>query len=164
MSGAQSPEVFSYESTAYHLPEDTLHLNPQTAYLAANSLFKFRRSYSATFVMAPASRDGLPSAAPGLGGAAFNSTENIQLGDGVNGNMNGVDGRYSAQALQSVPEPDSIAIIGMACQFPQDAENVEKFWQLMMEGKSAMTEFPPGKFNIDAHYHPDHTRNSSVSL
>jgi len=33
--------------------------------------------------------------------------------------------------LGVVPE-DAIAIIGIACRFPQDAENLEKLWEMLL--------------------------------
>lgn len=38
----------------------------------------------------------------------------------------------------------------------------ETFWQMLMEGRSAMTEVPQDRFNIDAFYHPDPTRLDTV--
>lgn len=61
-------------------------------------------------------------------------------------------------------EEHAIAIVGMACRLPQEAENPEKLWELLLHGRSAMTEFPTHKFNIDAHYHPDPAHGGSVSL
>ena len=57
---------------------------------------------------------------------------------------------------------EPIAIIGMACRFPGDANSPEEFWDLMMQGRSAMSTFPKEKFNFEAHYHPDPTHGSSV--
>ena len=59
---------------------------------------------------------------------------------------------------------EPMAIIGMACQFPQEAENPETFWEHLLEGRSAMTEFPKEKLNIDSHYHPDSAHGSSVCV
>ena len=41
------------------------------------------------------------------------------------------------------PNGEPIAIIGMACRFP-GAEDVETFWQLLVEGRSAVSEGVPG--------------------
>jgi hypothetical protein len=65
--------------------------------------------------------------------------------------------------LGVVPE-DAIAIIGMACRFPQDAENPEKLWGMLLGGRSASSEFPKNRMNLDAHYHPDPTHGGSVSV
>jgi hypothetical protein len=111
--------------------------------------------------MAPISHEGNPSSSDNrqnghvdtLNGSSININ-----GDHANGNGNGVNGNGL-----TVFEPEPMAIIGMACQFPQEAENPEKFWTLLVEGKSAMTEFPQEKLDINSHYHPDPAHGSSVS-
>jgi acyl transferase domain-containing protein len=57
-----------------------------------------------------------------------------------------------------------IAIIGLAFEFPQDATSEEAFWSMLCEGRSASTEFPPDRISIDAFYHPDSDRPSTVSM
>lgn len=57
----------------------------------------------------------------------------------------------------------SLAITGLAFEFPQEATSVEGFWQMLCEGRSASTEFPKDRLNIDAFYHPDYSRQSTVS-
>ncbi|GFE67450.1 type I polyketide synthase [Chroococcus sp. FPU101] len=49
---------------------------------------------------------------------------------------------------------EPIAIIGMGCRFP-NAENPDAFWQLLKEGKNAITEVPPNRWNIDEYYDPE---------
>ncbi|PYH88158.1 ketoacyl-synt-domain-containing protein [Aspergillus ellipticus CBS 707.79] len=58
--------------------------------------------------------------------------------------------------------PDAIAIIGFDLKFPQDADTPENFWKLLLEGRSAMTEVPADRWNIDAFYHPDPDRLDSM--
>ena len=58
---------------------------------------------------------------------------------------------------------EDIAIIGFSLRFPQDAVSSESFWKMLVEGRSAATEVPEHRFNIDAFYHPDPDRMSSVS-
>ncbi len=58
---------------------------------------------------------------------------------------------------------DAIAIVGMACRFPQDAEDPEKLWEMLLKGRSASTEFPPNRINLDAHFHPDPSHGGTVS-
>jgi 3-oxoacyl-[acyl-carrier-protein] synthase II len=41
---------------------------------------------------------------------------------------------------------EPIAIVGMACQFP-GANNPEEFWQLLQEGKDAITSVPDDRWN-----------------
>ena len=58
---------------------------------------------------------------------------------------------------------EDIAIIGFSLRFPQDAVSPESFWDMLVEGRSAATEVPASRFNIDAFYHPDPDRLASVS-
>ena len=58
---------------------------------------------------------------------------------------------------------EPLAIIGMASRFPQDGDTNEKFWELLMSGKSAMTPFPPDRINMAGHYHPDAEHGGTVS-
>ena len=58
---------------------------------------------------------------------------------------------------------EPIAVIGLDLKFPQDAVSAETFWRLLIEGRSAMTEVPKDRFNLDAFYHPDATRANAVS-
>ena len=45
----------------------------------------------------------------------------------------------------------AIAIIGMSCRFP-GAGSLDEFWQLLREGRDAVTEIPPGRWDVDALY------------
>ncbi len=89
--------------------------------------------------------------------------------DGYNGSTLHANGAHSNGVVSNGTGlaghgSEPMAIIGMACRFPQEAENPERFWKLLIEGRSAMTEFPKHKFNVDSHYHPDAAHGSSVSL
>lgn len=73
----------------------------------------------------------------------FDSTYN------VNGHLNG--------GLSESPSPKGslpIAIVGMSCKFPGDATNLEKFWQLCAEGRSAWSPIPEDRFNRESFFHP----------
>ena len=61
-------------------------------------------------------------------------------------------------------KPMPIAIVGFGCRFPGDVTNGEKLWEMLVEKKSARTEVPPGRFNVDAFYNPDRDRFGTVSL
>ena len=46
------------------------------------------------------------------------------------------------------PQPkDPIAIIGICCRFPGDADSPEKFWQLLENGVDAITPIPAGRWD-----------------
>ena len=56
-----------------------------------------------------------------------------------------------------------IAIVGIGCRFPGDATDPEKFWDLISQGKSALTTIPTDRWNGEAFYHPQAERNGTVS-
>lgn len=50
---------------------------------------------------------------------------------------------------------EPIAVIGMGCRFPGGADSPEKFWQLLDEGRNAVTEIPADRWDVDAYYDPN---------
>ena len=50
---------------------------------------------------------------------------------------------------------DAIAVVGMACRFPGGAHNPEAFWDLLSQGRDAVVEVPPTRWNLDTYYDPD---------
>src|SRR6516164_6264163 len=46
---------------------------------------------------------------------------------------------------------EPIAVIGLGCRFP-GAASPEQFWQLLRQGKDAITEIPPDRWEVDAYY------------
>lgn len=67
-----------------------------------------------------------------------------------------------AESMDDKLEP--IAIVGLACRFPQEATSPETFWQMMLEARSGMTDVPKDRFNIDAFYEANTNRPGMVSL
>lgn len=59
---------------------------------------------------------------------------------------------------------ESVAIVGLALKFLKDATSPETFWQVLLHGRSAVTEVPKDRWNIDTFYHPDTGRHDCVSL
>ncbi|KAL4937319.1 hypothetical protein BDV06DRAFT_227076, partial [Aspergillus oleicola] len=57
-----------------------------------------------------------------------------------------------------------LAIVGLSLKFPQDAVSPESFWDMIVQGRCAATEFPQDRLNIAAHYHPDPNRLDSLSV
>jgi len=49
---------------------------------------------------------------------------------------------------------DPIAIVGAAGRFP-GAESLDKFWNLLADGRDAVTEIPDDRWTKDFFYHPD---------
>lgn len=57
-----------------------------------------------------------------------------------------------------------IAVIGMALRFPQDATSPEKFWEMLMDGRSARTEVPKERYNVDSYYRSDSSLPETVII
>ena len=57
---------------------------------------------------------------------------------------------------QARQEP--LAIIGMACRFPGDADDPEAFWRLLREGGDAVAEIPSERWDVDAYFDPDRNK------
>lgn len=59
---------------------------------------------------------------------------------------------------------EPIAIIGLDARLPGDGDTAERFYESLLAGRSARTEVPPERYNIDAFYHPDAERSGSVRV
>ncbi|KAL8721436.1 MAG: hypothetical protein Q9225_001881 [Loekoesia sp. 1 TL-2023] len=59
---------------------------------------------------------------------------------------------------------EPVAVIGFSARFPQDASSPEAFWQMLMEGRSAMTEVPRDRFNIDSYYNRNSNRLDTLNV
>lgn len=57
---------------------------------------------------------------------------------------------------------EPIAIIGLSLKFPQDVTSPRAFWDMLVEGRSAMTEMPKHRFNLEAYYHPNSEKPGTV--
>jgi acyl transferase domain-containing protein len=53
---------------------------------------------------------------------------------------------------QNQIKSEPIAIIGMACRFPGRANSPDQFWDLMDKGQDAISEFPDGRWDVNAYY------------
>ncbi|WP_199852744.1 beta-ketoacyl synthase N-terminal-like domain-containing protein, partial [Aquimarina sp. Aq78] len=62
----------------------------------------------------------------------------------------GSQGRVN-QSTKSSSQPQSIAVVGMAGQFPE-AGDVEVFWQNIAQGKNCISEIPKKRWDIDKYY------------
>ncbi|KAK2761770.1 polyketide synthase [Arachnomyces sp. PD_36] len=55
----------------------------------------------------------------------------------------------------TIPSPEPIAIVGMACRFPGGANSPEKLWDIVHKGKQCWQDVPPNRYNWRAFHHPD---------
>lgn len=74
------------------------------------------------------------------------------------------DGLLSDKKLSGADPVMPIAIVGLGGRYPGDASNPEKLWDLISNGRSALTEVPKDRFNIDAFYHPHHERQGTINI
>jgi hypothetical protein len=94
---------------------------------------------------------------------ASNLTDNGDMTDG-HSNYNHKGHSSSPQGNLEVGDKlEPIAIIGMDLKFPQDATSPKHFWEMLVERRSAMTEIPPERFNIDSFYRSGDPGNGLVS-
>ncbi|WP_275902333.1 type I polyketide synthase, partial [Myxococcus vastator] len=64
--------------------------------------------------------------------------------------------RAEAPAAERIAHADEpIAIIGMACRFPGDADTPEAYWRLLRDGVDATTEVPADRWDVDALFDVD---------
>jgi acyl transferase domain-containing protein len=59
---------------------------------------------------------------------------------------------------------EAIAVVGLDLKFPGDAASPESFYEMLLRGRSALSEIPSDRFNLDSFYHPDAERAGAVSL
>lgn len=58
---------------------------------------------------------------------------------------------------------EPLAVIGLACRFPGEADTPDGFWRLLRDGVDAITEIPGDRWAIDALYDPDPTSPGKMS-
>ena len=57
---------------------------------------------------------------------------------------------------------EPIAVIGLSLKFPQDATSPDRFWQMLLNGVSAMTEIPEDRFRWKSFYDIDPNKTGTV--
>ncbi|MGB3585611.1 MAG: type I polyketide synthase, partial [Tunicatimonas sp.] len=55
-----------------------------------------------------------------------------------------------------------IAIVGIGCRFPGEVNNPDTFWQLLTEGKNAITDVPADRWNLSKFYDPDSDKAGKI--
>jgi acyl transferase domain-containing protein/NADPH:quinone reductase-like Zn-dependent oxidoreductase/surfactin synthase thioesterase subunit/NAD(P)-dependent dehydrogenase (short-subunit alcohol dehydrogenase family)/phospholipid N-methyltransferase/aryl carrier-like protein len=59
---------------------------------------------------------------------------------------------------------EPIAIIGMGCRYPGDANTPEEFWKLIIEKKDALGPIPEDRWNNEGLYAPEWRRAGKISV
>jgi len=57
---------------------------------------------------------------------------------------------------------EPIAIVGIGCRFPGEVNDPSSFWKLLSEGKNAVTEVPPDRWNLNKFYDPDNNKAGKI--
>lgn len=68
----------------------------------------------------------------------------------------------SSQSFQDT-NLEPIAVVGIGLKFPQDADTIDGFWDLLTAGRATVTDVPKDRWNVDSYYHPNPDRNDTVS-
>jgi acyl transferase domain-containing protein len=61
-------------------------------------------------------------------------------------------------------QPDPIAIVGIGCRFPVDAQSPHAFWQNLCLKSNAVRPIPANRWSIDKFFHRDPGRASKMSV
>jgi acyl transferase domain-containing protein len=59
---------------------------------------------------------------------------------------------------------EPIAIVGIGCKFAGDASSPSGLWKLVAEGKSAWSEIPASRFNLNGAYHLNNEKLGTVGF
>ena len=77
--------------------------------------------------------------------------------------MEDTDAYESCGDIQNDNSRLPIAVVGIGCRFPGNASSPDKFWELISQGRSALSTMPKDRLNVDAFYHPQPERHGTVS-
>ncbi|TLD14471.1 hypothetical protein PspLS_11221 [Pyricularia sp. CBS 133598] len=61
-----------------------------------------------------------------------------------------------------IDDSEPVAIIGLNCKLPEEADSLQGFWKMLCEARNVATEPPEGRYNMDAFYHPDPARLDAI--
>ncbi|TGO92077.1 hypothetical protein BPOR_0011g00280 [Botrytis porri] len=78
----------------------------------------------------------------------------------MNFNSSGADNSETRRDGSHIP----LAIVGFSFEFPREATSVASFWEMICEGRTASSDFPFDRMNIQGYYHPDDNRTSTIPL
>ncbi|KAF2093095.1 fatty acid synthase S-acetyltransferase [Rhizodiscina lignyota] len=59
---------------------------------------------------------------------------------------------------------EPIAVVGLDLKFPGDATSPEEFYKMLIAGRSARSETPKDRYNVEAFYHPDPERAGATNV
>ncbi|KAF3480350.1 Beta-ketoacyl synthase, active site protein [Arthroderma uncinatum] len=74
----------------------------------------------------------------------------------------GIPLNSDAPSPRSTPEP--IAIVGVGCRFPGNANTPSKLWDLLNEPYETGKDIPINRFNLNKFYHPDGSHHGTCNV
>src|SRR5689334_17431782 len=66
-----------------------------------------------------------------------------------------IDQLEAKLAATEAARREPIAIVGIGCRLPGDANDPESFWKLLLKGVDAVTEVPADRWDIERYFDPD---------
>ncbi|MGO9463278.1 MAG: SDR family NAD(P)-dependent oxidoreductase [Isosphaeraceae bacterium] len=60
-----------------------------------------------------------------------------------------------ATRKEAAQEHEALAIIGIGCRFPGDANDAETYWSILKNGVDALIEIPPDRWDLRTYYDPE---------
>ncbi|KAI2631585.1 hypothetical protein GGS21DRAFT_150278 [Xylaria nigripes] len=72
----------------------------------------------------------------------------------------------SQQEIESILAQDGampVAIIGVSGRFPGDATTPDRLWDMVSQARSALTDVPRERYNVDGFYHPSAERQGTTT-
>jgi acyl transferase domain-containing protein/acyl carrier protein len=70
--------------------------------------------------------------------------------------------RHKIEQLQQADQ-EAIAIVGIGCRFPGGVDSPESYWQLLSEGKDAVVEIPPQRWDSQRYFHPEPNQSGFIN-
>ncbi|KAM0133215.1 hypothetical protein ACHAP3_006145 [Botrytis cinerea] len=58
---------------------------------------------------------------------------------------------------------EPIALVGMSCRLPGGAFDTSKLWDLLINGRSGLSDIPKSRFNADAFYHSESNKTGTIN-
>jgi acyl transferase domain-containing protein len=69
--------------------------------------------------------------------------------------MKGRQMMKTGQAVSEHTKIEPIALVGIGCRFPGGVHHAQSFWDLLKEGRDAVVDVPPDRWNLRRFYDPD---------
>lgn len=57
--------------------------------------------------------------------------------------------------LSRIAVAEPIAVVGIGCRFPGDVTGPDSFWDLLIDGRNAISRVPADRWDADAFYDPE---------